>query len=63
MKRRIGIWVDEELAEKFRYTADYEGRSMNAQMVRLLRACVEKFEKQHGPILKEDMQAANIREI
>ena len=51
--KHLGIEIDPELHRKLKYIAGYEGRSINGQILYLVRKCVEKFEKQNGEILKE----------
>jgi len=48
--KHFGIEVDPELHAKLRYVAKYEGRSMNGQILYLVRQCIETFEKTHGRI-------------
>ena len=52
--KHFGIEVDPELHRKLRYVARYEGRSMNAQILYLVRKCVMEFEREQGEILPED---------
>ena len=40
----------EELSEKLKYIADYEGRTKAKQVERLIKNLVADFEKEHGPI-------------
>lgn len=46
----LSIRMHRELHDKFRYVAEYEGRSMSKQILYLLNKCVREFEKEHGPI-------------
>ena len=48
--KHLGIEVDKELHFKLHYTAKYEGRSGNGQILYLLRQYIEQFEKEHGII-------------
>ncbi len=58
MKKSSGLTIrmDTELHDKFQYVAAYEGRSMSKQTLQLIFACVQAFEKEHGPITAEDIQ-------
>lgn len=47
--------VDRELFKKFRYIADYKGRSANRELEQYIKRCVADFEKAHGEIKAEDM--------
>ena len=44
------VRIEEELSEKLKYIADYEGRTKNRQVERLIKNLVADFEKEHGPI-------------
>lgn len=48
--KHLGIEVDPELHRKLRYIARYEGRSMNGQVLYLIRRCIREFEAAEGPI-------------
>ena len=49
-EKSVSIRFDRELLDKFHVVADYEGRSLNAQVVYMVRKLVEQFEKEHGKI-------------
>lgn len=46
----LTIRLDGELLDKLHVVADYEGRSANGQVNKLIRDCVEAFEEKHGKI-------------
>lgn len=46
----VGFRMDRETHDKLWYIAEYEGRSGTAQMIYLMRQCIEEFERKHGPI-------------
>ncbi len=48
--KHLGIEIDPELHHKLRYIADFEGRSMNRQILHLIRQCVRQFEEKEGSI-------------
>ena len=48
--KHLGIEIDPELHYKLKYLADYEGRSMNGQILHLIRQAIREFEKQDGII-------------
>lgn len=52
MVKSISFRFDDELLEKLRYVADYEGRTMNGQVMYLVKQAIREFEKQQGPIPK-----------
>ncbi len=47
---RYTLRVDRNLFAKFRYIAEYEGRSANKELEQYLKHRVAAFEKEHGPI-------------
>ena len=51
--KHLGIEIDPELHGKLRYIAKYEGRSINGQILYLIRQCVKDFESLEGEILVE----------
>ena len=54
--KHLSIRMDEELHDKFQMVAAYEGRSMSSQVIQLILKCVRDFEKEHGPIAKDDLK-------
>ena len=46
--KHLGIEIDPELHEKLKYIAKYEGRSMNGQILYLIRQCIREFEENQG---------------
>ena len=46
-----------EVHDKMAYIAAYEGRTLNGQVYYLMQVCIREFEKVHGPITQEDMEA------
>lgn len=48
---RYTLRMDRNLFAKFRYVAEYEGRSANKEVEQMIRKRVEKFEKVHGEII------------
>ncbi len=49
-KKSLSIRIDEELLNKLHVVANYEERSANAQILILIRDCIEKYEEKHGKI-------------
>lgn len=47
---RYTLRVDRDLFQKFRYVAEYEGRSANKEIIQFLKTAVAEFEKEHGEI-------------
>ena len=52
----LSIRMDQELHDKIRYVAAYEGRSMSGQIVYLMQKCIREFEKEHGTITAKDIE-------
>ena len=48
--KSVSIRFEEEMLVKIGYVAEYEGRSVNSQVLVLVRECIKQFEKEHGPI-------------
>lgn len=46
----LGVRINDELKEKLKYIADYNGRSMNKEIEQLIIRHVRQFEKDNGPI-------------
>ena len=46
--KHLGIEVEPELHFKLRYIAKYEGRSINGQIIYLIRECIRSFEDKEG---------------
>lgn len=51
--KHLGIEIDPELHRKLKYIAAYEGRSINGQVLYLVRQCVRAFEEKEGEIKAE----------
>ena len=51
---RYTLRVDRHLFAKFRYVAEYKGRSANKEIEQMMKRSVETFEKTHGKIEFED---------
>ena len=44
--KHLGIEIDPELHRKLKYISAYEGRSINRQILYLVRECVKRFESE-----------------
>ena len=51
---RYTLRVDRIFFQKFRYIADYEGRSANKEIEQYIKQRVKKFETEHGEIIIEE---------
>ena len=54
--KNFSIRIDEEMLHKLHVVADYEGRSANGQVLVLIRRCIAAYEKENGPIFKENVK-------
>ena len=54
--KHLGIEIDPELHYKLHYIAKYEGRSMNGQILYLVRKCIREFETENGEIMLEEQE-------
>ena len=52
--KHLGIRIEDELHYKLRYIAKYEGRSVNSQILYLIRKKICEFECQNGKIKIEN---------
>ncbi len=48
--KSVSIRIEEEMLHKLGYVADYEGRSINSQVLVLIRQSIHAFEETHGKI-------------
>ena len=49
-KARYTLRIDPDLLEKLGYIAEYEGRTKNKELKRLVKLHIAKFEQEHGKI-------------
>ena len=50
MVKGYTIRIESELLQKLHIVSAYEGRSANSQILKLIRNCIEDYEKEHGEI-------------
>ncbi len=48
--KSVSIRIEEEMLKKLGYVAEYEGRSVNSQILVLIRESFQNFEAEHGKI-------------
>ncbi len=48
--KSVSIRIEEEMLNKLSYIADYEGRSVNSQVLVLIRENIKNFEDVNGSI-------------
>jgi len=49
-KSRYSLRVEQILLDKLGYIAEYEGRTKNRELERLIKRHIAEFEKEHGEI-------------
>lgn len=55
--KSVSIRIDSQVLDKLHVVADYEGRSVNSQILILIRDCLEQFEEKHGKIQQGSQQS------
>ena len=53
-EKHFGLRVDADILAKFRYVSEYEGRSANSQLIRLMVKFIAEYENEHGKIVLEN---------
>lgn len=48
--KHLGLRINSLLHYKLQYISQYEGRSINGEVLYLIRKEIERFEKEHGKI-------------
>lgn len=48
--KSVSIRIEEEMLEKLGYVAEYEGRSVNSQILVLIRECILQYEETLGAV-------------
>jgi predicted transcriptional regulator len=48
--RDFSLRIEDELLKKLHYIADFEDRSVNRELLRLIRKHITDFEAEHGKI-------------
>ena len=59
--KSVSIRMEEEMLNKLSYIADYEGRSVNSQVLVLIRQSIRAFEDANGPIGGDIAPASNVK--
>ena len=49
-EKHLGLRIDDETHYKLKYISEYEGRSINKQVIYLVQKCIRDFEKENGAI-------------
>jgi hypothetical protein len=48
--KHLGLRIDEETHKKLKYLVEFEGRSMNAEVLYLIRQAIIEHERKYGKI-------------
>ena len=48
--KSVSVRIEEEMLKKIGFVADYEGHSVNSQILVLIRSCIKQYEATHGLI-------------
>ena len=59
--KSVSIRIEEEMLEKIGYIAEYEGRSVNSQVLVLIRENIKAFEEANGPITGNINPDSNVK--
>ena len=59
--KSVSIRIEEEMLDKLSYIADYEGRSVNSQVLVLIRQNIKAFEETNGAIDGNIKPASNVK--
>ena len=59
--KSVSIRIEQEMLKKLSYIADYEGRSVNSQVLVLIRQSIKAFEDANGTIEGDVAPACNVK--
>jgi len=59
--KSVSIRIEEEMLNKLSYIAEYEGRSVNSQVLVLIRQSIKNFENANGIIDGNIIPAVNVK--
>lgn len=59
--KSVSIRIEQEMLNKIAYIADYEGRSVNSQILVLIRENIKAFEDANGKIDGDITPASNVK--
>jgi len=59
--KSVSIRIEEEMLRKIAYIADYEGRSINSQILVLIRNHIKSFETENGAIGDDVAPQVNVK--
>ena len=59
--KSVSIRIEEEMLDKISYIANYEGRSVNIQVLVLIRDSIKAFEEANGTIEGSITPESNVK--
>ena len=59
--KSVSIRIEEEMLNKLAYIAEYEGRSVNSQVLVLIRQSIKSFEDANGMIEGDINPDSNVK--
>ncbi len=59
--KSVSIRIEEEMLDKIAHIAEYEGRSVNSQVLVLIRESIKTFEEANGAIDGNIKPASNVK--
>ena len=59
--KSVSIRIEQEMLSKIAYIADYEGRSVNSQILVLIRENIKAFEMANGSVDGNITPASNVK--
>ena len=59
--KSVSIRIEEEMLNKIAYISEYEGRSVNSQVLILIRDNIKAFETEHGTIADNIKPSENVK--
>ncbi len=59
--KSVSIRIEEEMLKKLAYIAEYEGRSVNSQVLVLIRESIKAFEGENGEIKGDINPSSNVK--
>jgi hypothetical protein len=59
--KSVSIRIEEEMLNKLGFVADYEGRSVNSQILVLVRENIKAFEEKYGTIKDKIKPEVNVK--
>ena len=55
-EKHIGLRIDAETHKKLKSLAEFEGRSINGEVLYLIRQAIMEFENKHGELKEKPVQ-------